>query len=120
MPYPIRQFDPEDYNRRSQTGPCFICALVVGQPGCAHHMVYEDEHAIAFLDRMPTQFGYVLVAPRAHLEHVTGDFSTEDYISPSKMWFFGSRRQCEPSSTRRDSTYCHSAASRETATSTGT
>ena len=87
MPYPIREFDPDEYNRRSQTVPCFICAIVADDPGFAHHMVYEDETAIAFLDRMPTQFGYVLVAPRAHLAHVTGDFSYEDYLSFQSVVF---------------------------------
>ncbi len=85
MPYPIREFDPEEYNRRSQTGPCFICAIVAEDPDYTHHMVYEDDHAVAFLDRMPTLVGYTLVAPRAHVEHVTGDFTPAAYLDLQRV-----------------------------------
>ena len=42
---------------------CFICAIASGED-TGHHVVYEDETAIAFLNRFPTLEGYVVVAPR--------------------------------------------------------
>lgn len=63
-----------------RTGPCFICGLVSGDPAFAHHVVFEDDFAIAFLNRFPPLLGYVLVCPKAHLEQVTGDFSQPDYL----------------------------------------
>jgi diadenosine tetraphosphate (Ap4A) HIT family hydrolase len=59
---------------------CFICELVRGNPAFAHHVVYEDEHAIAFLNKYPALYGYVLVAPKEHREQVTGDFSRAEFL----------------------------------------
>jgi ATP adenylyltransferase len=61
-------------------GRCFICELLAGNPDFAHHIVYEDEHAVAFLNRYPPLYGYVLVAPREHREEVTGDFRPDEYL----------------------------------------
>jgi len=60
---------------------CFICELVRGNPEFRHHVVYEDEHTVAFLQRFQTLYGYVLVAPKEHREEVTGDFSLEEYLA---------------------------------------
>jgi diadenosine tetraphosphate (Ap4A) HIT family hydrolase len=62
-------------------GRCFICEMLAGNPEFRHHVVYEDETAVAFLNRYPTLYGYVLVAPRDHREQVTGDFSRDDYLA---------------------------------------
>jgi diadenosine tetraphosphate (Ap4A) HIT family hydrolase len=62
------------------TGPCFICGLVAGDPAFAHHVVFEDVFAIAFLNKYPAMAGYVLVCPKAHVEQVTGDLSPQDYL----------------------------------------
>jgi ATP adenylyltransferase len=43
-------------------------------------VVYEDERAIAFLNRFPTVLGQTIVAPREHREQVTGDFSEAEYL----------------------------------------
>ena len=59
---------------------CFICAIASGED-TGHHVVWEDETAIAFLNRFPTLEGYVVVAPREHREQVTGDFSVEEYLA---------------------------------------
>jgi diadenosine tetraphosphate (Ap4A) HIT family hydrolase len=59
---------------------CFICELLAGNPEFAHHVVYEDEQAIAFLNRYPPLYGYVFVAPRKHRERVTGDFTRDEYL----------------------------------------
>jgi diadenosine tetraphosphate (Ap4A) HIT family hydrolase len=75
-----RRVDFDEVYRRL-AGRCFICELVRGNPEFRHHVVYEDEHAVAFLQRFQTLYGYVLVAPKEHRERVTGDFSLEDYLA---------------------------------------
>ncbi|MFF4756505.1 HIT family protein [Streptomyces sp. NPDC002514] len=65
--------DLRTYAARSRTGPCFVCAQVAGDPAYRHEVVYEDEAHLAFLDRWPTLPGKVLVAPKAHVEHVVRD-----------------------------------------------
>ena len=75
-----RKFDVAGYVESIRTRPCFICGLVSGDPAFAHHIVFEDDFAIAFLNKFPPLLGYVLVCPKAHLEQVTGDFSQEDYL----------------------------------------
>lgn len=57
--------DLDAYHRRAQCGPCFVCAIVAGDPGFpGHPVVYQDELAIAFLTTNPTQYGYTWCAPR--------------------------------------------------------
>ena len=65
--------------RRELAGRCFICELLDGNPEYRHHVVYEDDHTIAFLQRFQTLYGYVLVAPKEHREQVIGDFSLDEY-----------------------------------------
>jgi histidine triad (HIT) family protein len=72
------KFDLAEYLEGVRTRPCFICGLVASDPAFAHHVVYEDDFAIAFLNRFPTLAGYVLVCPKAHVEQVTGDLG--DYL----------------------------------------
>jgi len=71
--------DPEAL-RRDLGGRCFICELLAGSEEFAHHVVYEDDEAIAFLNKYPRLHGYVLVAPRDHREQVTGDFALAEYL----------------------------------------
>lgn len=73
-------FDMEGYVERISHGPCFICEIVKGNPEFRHHLVYEDEQAIVFLNKYPSLLGYVLVAPKQHREQVTGDFSKREYL----------------------------------------
>ena len=49
-----------DAIRRDLEGRCFICELVAGNPECAHHIVYEDERAVAFLNKYPTLYGWLV------------------------------------------------------------
>ncbi|GAA3411993.1 HIT family protein [Streptosporangium vulgare] len=73
-------FDLEGYVRRARGGACFICALLADPTGYDfEQVVFEDEHHIAFLDRYPTVPGKVLVAPRAHVEHVVRDLDEDAY-----------------------------------------
>jgi histidine triad (HIT) family protein len=69
----------EAYAERSQNGPCFVCAFLAGHPDYPHETVFEDEDHIAFLDRWPTLPGKVLVAPKAHVEHVVRDLDEAAY-----------------------------------------
>ncbi|MEA2573372.1 MAG: histidine triad family protein [Chloroflexia bacterium] len=79
-------FDLEAYVRRSQTGPCFICEIVGREAGYyEHHVVYEDDMAIAFLNKYPTLYGYTLVAPKEHREQATGDFTPEEYLALQRV-----------------------------------
>lgn len=61
------------YAARARTGPCFVCAYLSGDRDYWHEAVYEDDAHVAFLDRWPTVPGKVLVAPKAHIEHVVRD-----------------------------------------------
>jgi ATP adenylyltransferase len=75
-----RLFDEQAYIEQITTGPCFICEMLAGKPDYAHHIILQDEHAIVFLNKYPTLYGYTLVAPRQHREEVTDDFSQEEYL----------------------------------------
>jgi diadenosine tetraphosphate (Ap4A) HIT family hydrolase len=73
--------------RKSLDGRCFVCEVVAGNPEFAHHVIYEDARFIAFLNRYPTLYGSVLVAPREHREQVTGDFSVDGYQAMQAVVF---------------------------------
>jgi diadenosine tetraphosphate (Ap4A) HIT family hydrolase len=80
------QFDLDAYVRRVRTGPCFVCAIVSRDPGFPeHHIFYEDDAVIAFLNRYPTQYGSSLVAPKEHTEQVAGDFTVEKYLDLQRV-----------------------------------
>ncbi|GAA4979960.1 diadenosine tetraphosphate (Ap4A) HIT family hydrolase [Nonomuraea thailandensis] len=73
-------FDVAAYVERVKSRPCFICAIVAGDPGHAdEQIVYEDERHLAFLPRHPTVPGYVLVSPKRHVEHVVRDLGEHDF-----------------------------------------
>jgi ATP adenylyltransferase len=59
--------------------------MVAGNHDYRHHVVYEDDRAIAFLNKYPTLYGYTLVAPREHREQVTGDFTLEEYLDLQRL-----------------------------------
>jgi histidine triad (HIT) family protein len=73
-------FDLAAYVWRSTSGRCFICEYLAGNPDYAHDRIAETGTAVAFLNKYPTLFGYVIVAPKDHREHVTGDFSESEYV----------------------------------------
>jgi diadenosine tetraphosphate (Ap4A) HIT family hydrolase len=75
-----REVDPADVRRRLGNR-CFICELVAGTPEFDHHVFLDDGRTIAFLNAYPTLFGQSIVAPREHLEHVTGDFGRDEYLA---------------------------------------
>jgi diadenosine tetraphosphate (Ap4A) HIT family hydrolase len=59
--------------------------MLAGNPAYRHHLIYEDETAVVFLTRYPTLAGYTLVAPRAHREQATGDFTLEEYLALQEL-----------------------------------
>jgi diadenosine tetraphosphate (Ap4A) HIT family hydrolase len=73
-------FDLECYARRVQDGPCFVCAMLAGDGGYEHDVVFEDEHTVAFLNRYPTLLGACLVAPKQHVEGLVDDLDVEQYV----------------------------------------
>jgi len=82
-----KSFDFASYVHDIQTKPCFLCEIVAGNPEYTHHLVYDDDVAIAFLNKYPTVYGYTLVAPKEHREQVTGDFSAEEYLELQRVIF---------------------------------
>ncbi|MCP4371259.1 MAG: HIT family protein [Deltaproteobacteria bacterium] len=77
--------DIESYVELSQKGPCFICELINGNPKYKHHIIYEDDAVIVFLDKYPTLYGRTLIAPKEHRIHVTADFTIDEYLALQKL-----------------------------------
>jgi diadenosine tetraphosphate (Ap4A) HIT family hydrolase len=75
-----KAFDLDSYMERIQNTPCFICEMIAGRLQ-GNHVIYQNDEFIAFLNKYPTQVGYTLVAPIAHKEQVTGDFTFEEYLT---------------------------------------
>ena len=75
-----KPFDLDSYIEKIQNGPCFICEMIAGRLQ-GNHIIHQDETFIAFLNKYPVLYGYVLVAPIRHKEHVTGDFTLEEYLT---------------------------------------
>lgn len=80
-----KPFDLEWLIKRSTSGSCFVCEFLNGNTDYGHHVVAETDAAIAFLAKYPTLFGYVLVAPKEHLEQVTGDFDEDAYLEMQRL-----------------------------------
>lgn len=72
--------DLEDYARRSQTNPCFICKIVDGTHHFPHGEIYRDDFSIAVLNRFPTLLGYTLIAPLEHRVSVIDDFTEDEHL----------------------------------------
>ena len=84
MTFPRKYFSEEDiaaYRDRSQNGPCFVCATVGGDPRYKHHVVYEDESVIAFLNMSQQLYAYTLVCPKEHRKQALSDFTLDEYLS---------------------------------------
>ena len=75
-----KSFDLDAYIEQIQNSPCFICELIGGRLN-GNHVIYQNEEFIAFLNKYPTLYGYALVAPIAHKEQVTGDFTMDEYLT---------------------------------------
>jgi diadenosine tetraphosphate (Ap4A) HIT family hydrolase len=80
-----RRFDMAGYMKEVGQG-CFLCRLVKDDPTLpAHHVVWRNKEAIIFTNRFPTVYGYLLVAPVAHLEQISGDFSLHQYLALQRV-----------------------------------
>ena len=89
--------DRLEYVRRAAER-CFICAIAAGED-TQHHLVYEDDVTVAFLNRFPTLEGQVVVAPREHREDVVGEYTIGEYLELQRVvWKVadGVRRALEP------------------------
>lgn len=78
-----KTFDLDAYIEQIQSRPCFICEMIAGRLQ-GNHVIYQNDVFIAFLNKYPTLYGYALVAPIAHKEQVTGDFTVEEYLTLQK------------------------------------
>lgn len=89
MPEHYERYQPDwpALHRQFQAGPCFICQIVARNPDYPAHIVYEDDIAIAILDKYPSLYGWTLVAPREHREQVTADFSVEEYMAFQRILY---------------------------------
>ena len=47
---------------------CIFCDIINNK--LDSHLIYEDEHHIAFLDKYPVDTGHSLVVPRKHYEKI--------------------------------------------------
>lgn len=79
-------FDMQAYVRRIRNGPCFICEMIAGRLS-GNHIIHQDETVIVFLNKYPTLYGYVLVAPVEHREQVTGDFTMDEYLALQRIMY---------------------------------
>ena len=76
------EFDVDSYVKKVQTGPCFVCGIAAGDGRFpAQHVVFRDNHHVAFLPGFHVLRGYVLVAPIEHREAVADDFSLDEYLA---------------------------------------
>jgi diadenosine tetraphosphate (Ap4A) HIT family hydrolase len=75
-----KPLDLDTYIERIQNSPCFICDMVAGRLN-GNHIIHQTDDFIIFLNKYPVLYGYTLVAPVAHKEQVTGDFSLEEFLS---------------------------------------
>ena len=85
---PFKRYAPNlaAYHERARTGSCFVCGIVARDPDFAgHHILYEDEDAVAFSNRWPTRRGYTLVAPKGHREQLTGDLTVEEHLALQRV-----------------------------------
>ena len=80
-------FDVDELVRRSTSGECFICEFLKGSADHQHVRICETDTAVVFLSKYPTMFGYVIVAPKKHLEQVTGDFHEDEYVELQRLIF---------------------------------
>jgi diadenosine tetraphosphate (Ap4A) HIT family hydrolase len=60
---------------------CFVCRIVEGRPLVSGvRIVYEDDAVIAFLNQFPSQEGYTIVCPRAHVERYESELSPAAWL----------------------------------------
>jgi len=95
-----KTFDLDEYIERIQSSPCFICEMIAGRLA-GNHVIHQDESVIVFLNKYPVLYGYVLVAPARHKEHVTGDFTMEEYLALQRVVYYTAEAVRKAVSTER-------------------
>jgi len=75
-----KSFDLDSYIESIQSNPCFICEMIAGRLN-GNHIIRQNDEFIIFLNKYPVLYGYALVAPVKHKEHVTGDFTLSEYLA---------------------------------------
>jgi diadenosine tetraphosphate (Ap4A) HIT family hydrolase len=76
-----RPVDVAAYVRQTRKGDCFVCRIVRGEATSPNPIVFESDDAIAWLNPFQVLLGYTLVAPKAHREEVTSDFTRDEYLA---------------------------------------
>ena len=89
-------FDLERYVRERAQGPCFICAMLRGEPGYHHHRIAEDEDTVLFLSKFPTQPGYGLVCPKRHVEDLADRPHTLDLLELLHEFILEGMKRTQP------------------------
>lgn len=69
------------YAASRKNAPCFVCAIIAGDPGHDHEIFYDDGDTFAFLNRYPTLLGYSLVCLKRHVEDLCEDLSPDEYLA---------------------------------------
>jgi diadenosine tetraphosphate (Ap4A) HIT family hydrolase len=75
-----KPFDLDSYIEKIQNSPCFICEMVAGNLS-GNHIIQQTDESVIFLNKYPVLYGYTVVAPVRHREHVTGDFTVDEYLA---------------------------------------
>src|SRR5665213_4253665 len=57
---------------------CVFCKIVAKE--IPARIVYEDEHAVAFLDIMPRAMGHTVVIPKVHAANIL-EFSDDEFAA---------------------------------------
>ena len=78
-------FDVDQLVRRSTSGLCFVCEFLRGNPAYEHVLIAETPTAVVFLNKYPTLFGNVIVAPKEHREQATGEFRENEYLELQRL-----------------------------------
>lgn len=75
----------QEYDKIARSG-CFVCKIVEGKPLIPNpQIIYEDEKVIAFLNQLPTQKGYTIVAPKKHAERYEKDLTEVEWVYLQKV-----------------------------------
>ena len=83
---PLREGLEDSTDLQGIDGSCHICRLVEGDAASRlHHVIWQSDEAIALLDPAPMVYGQVLVAPAAHREQVSGDFTLHQFLALQRV-----------------------------------
>ncbi len=63
-----RSSHPRRYDARDVADDCIFCSIIAGEAPAV--FVYEDEHAVGFMDINPWTRGHAVVVPRRHSENL--------------------------------------------------